>query len=174
MSAVTLGRLEASAHAPDWAALGTLLQDAVAAGASLGFWSPMDELAAAAYWEDIREAIPRAHTVVLVARFEGEIVGSVVVTDCPQENARHRADISKLMVHTEYRRHGLGRRLIQAAEQEGRARGKTLLVLDTRTGDPAEILYVREGWRCAGVIPNYTVERDGASHDTSVFYKHLA
>ena len=140
MSAVTLGKLDANAHAPDWAALGTLLQDAVASGASLGFWAPLDELTAAAYWEDIREAIPYGHTVVLVARFDGEIVGCVVITDSEKENARHRADIAKLMEHTEYRRHGLGRRLMEAAEKEGRARGKSLLVLDTRTGDPAEIL----------------------------------
>jgi len=173
MSSVTLGRIGANAHPPDWAALGTLLQDAVASGASLGFWAPLDELAAAAYWEEIREAMPQGHTVVLVARFDGEIVGCVVISDSAKENARHRAEISKLMVHTEYRRHGLGRRLIEAAEAEGRKMGKSLLVLDTRTGDPAEILYVREGWRCAGVIPRYTSERDGALHDTSIFYKHL-
>jgi predicted N-acetyltransferase YhbS len=174
MSAVTLGKLDPNAHTPDWAALGTLLQDAVTSGASLGFWSPMDELAAAAYWEDIREAMPLGHTVVLVARFDGAIVGCVVINDCDKENAKHRAELAKLMVHTEYRRHGLGRRLIEAAEVEARARGKTLLVLDTRTGDPAEILYVREGWRCAGVIPRYTIEHDGEFHDTSIFYKHLA
>ena len=173
MSAVTLGRLDHDAHAPDWAALGMLLQDAVASGASLGFWAPLDELSAAAYWEEIRDAMPLGHNRVLVARFDGAIVGCVVLFEHEKENAKHRADIAKLMVHTEYRRHGLGRRLIEAAEKEARAMGKTLLVLDTRTGDPAEILYVREGWRCAGVIPRYTHERDGSFHDTSIFYKHL-
>lgn len=173
MSSVTLGPLDHDAHAPDWAALGALLQDAVASGASLGFWTPLGDVAAAGYWEEVREAMPTGHTRVLVARFDGAIVGCVVIVAGEKENARHRADVAKLMVHTEYRRHGLGRRLMEAAEQEGRKMGKSLLVLDTRTGDPAEILYVREGWRCAGVVPRYTNERDGAFHDTSIFYKHL-
>lgn len=50
--------------------------------------------------------------------------------------------------------------------------GKTLLVLDTASGD-AERLYARQGWQRLGVIPNYALMPDGAPCATTVFFKSL-
>jgi hypothetical protein len=55
-----------------------------------------------------------------------------------------------------------------------RAEGKTLLVLDTVTGDDAERLYERVGWTRVGVIPGYALSPDGRPCDTTVFWKALA
>ena len=57
------------------------------------------------------------------------------------------------------------------AEREARAEGKTLLVLDTVTGDAAERLYTRLGWTRVGVIPGYALYPDGRLCDTTVFWK---
>jgi len=58
-------------------------------------------------------------------------------------------------------------------EAEARAEGKTLLVLDTVTGDDAERLYERLGWTTVGVIPGYTLYPDGRPCDTTVLWKSI-
>ena len=60
-------------------------------------------------------------------------------------NQPHRAEIAKLLVHRSARRRGIAQLLMERAETEALAEGKTLLVLDTVTGDPAERLYERHG-----------------------------
>jgi hypothetical protein len=62
---------------------------------------------------------------------------------------------------------------MERAEAEARAEGKTLLVLDTVTGAPAERLYERLGWNKVGVIPSYALYPDGRPCDTTVFWKSL-
>jgi ribosomal protein S18 acetylase RimI-like enzyme len=59
------------------------------------------------------------------------------------------------------------------AEAEARAAGRTLLVLDTVTGDAAERLYERLGWNRVGLIPDYALYPDGRPCDTTVFWKAL-
>jgi hypothetical protein len=52
--------------------------------------------------------------------------------------------------------------------------GKTLVTLDTRTGDVAEPLYKSVGFKEAGVIPDYAFDADGgAKHSTTYMYKSL-
>ena len=49
----------------------------------------------------------------------------------------------------------VARRLMAAVEAAAFAQGRTLLVLDTRTGDAAEKLYGALGYEIAGVIPGF-------------------
>ena len=58
-------------------------------------------------------------------------------------------------------------------EETARLAGKTLLVLDTVTGDQAERLYARLGWSRVGVIPKYALYPDGRWCDTTIFFKQL-
>jgi hypothetical protein len=58
------------------------------------------------------------------------------------------------------------------AEQEAKARGRTLLVLDTASGD-AERLYERAGWQRTGVIPDYAMWPGGGFCDTTIFWKRV-
>ena len=88
-------------------------------------------------------------------------------------NQPDRAEIAKLLVHRSARRRGIARLLMERAEAEARAEGKTLLVLDTVTGDDAERLYERLGWNRVGVIPGYALYPDGRPCDTTVFWKSL-
>jgi len=62
---------------------------------------------------------------------------------------------------------------MEQAEREASAEGKTVLVLDTVTGDAAERLYERLGWTRVGVIPNYALYPDGRPCSTTVFWKAL-
>ncbi len=60
-----------------------------------------------------------------------------------------------------------------AIEDTARAIGRTLLVLDTKTGSVAEGLYTHLGYTRVGVVPDATTERDGSRYDTIFFYRHL-
>ena len=51
--------------------------------------------------------------------------------------------------------------------------GKTLLVLDTVTGSPAQTLYENLGFTLSGTIPHYAMSTQGMLESTSVMYKVL-
>jgi GNAT superfamily N-acetyltransferase len=88
-------------------------------------------------------------------------------------NQPHRADLAKMLVLRSARRRGLARLLLQRAEAEALARGRTLLTLDTVTGSAAETLYASLGYVRAGVIPGYALMPDGPPAATTIFYKQL-
>jgi GNAT superfamily N-acetyltransferase len=88
-------------------------------------------------------------------------------------NQPHRGEIAKLLVHRGARGRGVAAALMARAEEEAVREGKTLLVLDTVTGDAAERLYERLGWNRVGVIPGYALYPDGRPCDTTVFWKRL-
>jgi GNAT superfamily N-acetyltransferase len=70
------------------------------------------------------------------------------------------------------RRRGLGAALMTAAEAVARECGRSLLVLDTASGD-AERLYARLGWQRCGVIPGYALLPQGGLCATTFFYRAL-
>ena len=152
--------------------LAQLLADAVDGGASVSFMQPFSIDAAREWWRRTTErADPRA--IILVARDESGIVGSVSLHPAWPPNQPHRADIAKLLVHRQARRRGIARALMTEIEARARAAGFTLLTLDTVRGDPAEQLYATAGWQRVGVIPDYALYPDGRPCDTVVFYKKL-
>lgn len=157
----------------DRAALVALLIDAVADGASVGFLAPLAEATAEAYWHGVVAELGGPARVLLVTRAGGRIVGAVQLALASQPNASHRAEVQKLLVHTSCRRQGLGAALMAAAEQAATAAARSLLVLDTRTGDAASRLYERLGYQLAGTIPRYARNSSGTLEGTSFYYRHL-
>ena len=81
--------------------------------------------------------------------------------------------MAKLLVHEKARRKGAAMALMEELEVQARARGISVLVLDTSTGSGAETFYQRAGWQIVGEIPRYALMPDGAMTATSVFYKFL-
>ena len=154
--------------------LAVLLRDAVDGGASLGFLPPLDPTEAGMYWKGAEAEMRAGRRVIVVASAAGRVVGCVQIILSTRENARHRAEIQKLCVLTKERGKGIGKSLMEAAHAGALARGRTLIVLDTKKGDPAETLYRSLGYTELGVVPRYTRDRAGTFHDTVFFYKHLA
>jgi GNAT superfamily N-acetyltransferase len=122
-------------------------------------------------FEGFAEDVERGNRLLLGAFADGWLVGTVQVILAVPPNQPHRGEIAKLLVHRSARKRGIAELLMEHAEAEARAAGKTLLVLDTVTGDAAERLYARLGWTQVGVIPGYALYPDGRPCDTTVFWK---
>lgn len=150
-----------------------LLEDAVASGANVGFLPPLSREEAADYWQSVEHDVRNGQIVLLVARDERGVLGSVQLILPAKASARHRAEVRKLLVHRRARRRGLGRGLMQAAEVQAAAIGRTLLFLDTRKGDAAEKLYANLGYQKAGEVPRFARSANGELHAAVFYYREL-
>ncbi len=101
------------------------------------------------------------------------VVGVVQLHPAKLPNGQHRAEIAKLIVHRSARHRGVATQLMRTAEQAASSQGRWLLQLDTKTGSPAEQLYVRSGWQVLGVIPEHAVRPDGVLAPTTFLFKRL-
>ena len=163
-----LGVTEVHAHLDGLAAV---LADCVAGGASVSYLAPFSHEQARAEFEAFAVDVERGRRLLLAAFAEGRLVGTVQVILSLPPNQPHRGEIAKLLVHRSARKRGIAQLLMEQAESEARAEGKTLLVLDTVTGDNAERLYTRLGWTRVGVIPGYALYPDRRPCDTTIFWK---
>ncbi len=154
-------------------ALATVLHDCVDGGASVSYMAPFSAADARSAFDDFATEAEQGRRLILAAFVDGVLLGTVQVILALPPNQPHRGEIAKLLVHRAARRRGVAQLLMDAAEREARTEGKTLLVLDTVTGDPAERLYERLGWNRVGVIPGYALYPDGRPCDTTVFWKDL-
>jgi GNAT superfamily N-acetyltransferase len=161
---------EARAHLDGLAAV---LADCVEGGASVSYMAPFSHDDARVAFEAVIADVDAGRRILVAALDGDDVVGTVQVSLATPPNQPHRGDIAKLLVRRSARRHGIAARLMEAAELEALAEGRTLLVLDTVTGDAAERLYERIGWTRVGVIPNYALYPDGQPCATTVFYKQL-
>lgn len=150
-----------------------LLQNAVADGASIGFLWPLEKAIAEGFWRGVARETGEGSRALLLALAEGKVVGTIQLGLCTRPNGLHRAEVQKLMVHTGWRRRGIGNALMAAVEQVAREEKRTLLYLDTEPGKPAEAMYERLGWLRAGEIPGYACTPDGRLNGTAIFYRNL-
>jgi GNAT superfamily N-acetyltransferase len=152
--------------------LAGVLVDCVAGGASVSFMHPLSHERALAFWRRVADGVAADQRAVLVAEDAQGVCGTVqLVLDQP-ENQPHRADLAKLLVHRRARRRGLGEALMREAESMARDCGKTLLVLDTASGD-AERIYERLGWVRVGAVPDFALLPHGGLCATTFFYRHV-
>jgi len=173
LAGVAVQRLDAAAATAAEYRLTAVLKACVDGGASVSFLAPLEAATARAFWRRTSTDVAAGRRIVFAAWVEGEIVGTVQLDLATPPNQPHRADLQKLLVTARARRHGVARRLMQAAEQAAREAGRTLLVLDTCAGGAAEALYRSLGWIEAGCIPGYAVYADGTVCDTVIFYKRV-
>ena len=155
-------------------AIAEILHACVHDGANVGFVLPFDLNQARAFWrEKIAPGLAANTRIVLVAKVDDQVAGTVQLNLDTPPNQPHRADVSKLLVHPKYRMLGLGRALMQQIESYGANAGRRLLTLDTAT-DIAENLYISLGYERAGHIPGYAREpNEDRFVGTTIMYKVL-
>ncbi|MCU4181357.1 GNAT family N-acetyltransferase [Bosea sp. BH3] len=170
---ITIAQLDEAGARAAIPALCGILADAVASGASVGF---MADAAAAEYerfWEGVVAEVAAGRTVLFAASLAGRIVATTQIQLIGKPNQPHRAEIAKVLVHSQARRRGIASRLMQAAEAEALRRGRNLLVLDTDGASAAHALYTSLGFVEVGTIPRYALMPDGADCGATFFYKDL-
>lgn len=154
--------------------LATVLRACVLDGASVGFVLPCPHEQARAFWLGLEDAVARGERRLFVLRgADGQVAGTLQLVLAGMPNGRHRAELSKMLVHPQARRQGMAQALILHAEAVARALGRTLLVLDTCSGEPAERMYLRLGYQRCGEIPQFATMPDGRLGATTFMYKLL-
>src|SRR5262245_1688120 len=106
--------------------LADLLRNVVEAGdgASVSFLSPLSSKDAENFWRNVVQAIAEKARILLVAWDESRLVGTVQLGLVTIPNQPHRADVMKLLVHSQARRRGIARLLMQRLEQEAKIAGR--------------------------------------------------
>jgi ribosomal protein S18 acetylase RimI-like enzyme len=173
---VAIERLDPAGYEAAIPAFGDLLVDAVEHGAGVNFLAPLDPVLARAWWAERAGLVASGVITAIVARdgrAAGPIVGCVILIRAQQQNGPHRADVSKLLVHSGVRRRGIARALMAELETVAREDGRWLLVLDSETGTGAEATYRALGWTAIGEIPAYALRTNGEPGPATFFYKDL-
>ena len=170
---IEVRRLEVTEVHSQLDALAAVLHDCVAGGASVSYMAPFSQQEARSAFEGFATEAEQGRRLIVAAFADGELVGTVQVILAVPPNQPHRGEIAKLLVHRSARRRGIAELLMERAEAEARAEGKTLLVLDAVTEGDAARLYARLGWTTVGVIPDYALYPDGRPCDTTVFWKKI-
>jgi GNAT superfamily N-acetyltransferase len=153
--------------------LAEILRACVDAGASVSFLPPLAPAAARGFWRRAASSVATGGRMILGAWADGILVGTVALDMATPPNQPHRAEVAKLLVHPDARRHGLGRALMARLEAEAVRAGRTLLTLDTSEGNPAEALYRSMGWQEAGRIPRYALDAERRECGTVIFFKDV-
>jgi GNAT superfamily N-acetyltransferase len=125
------------------------------------------------FFRKVAGSVAAGDTVLLAARIDGRIVGTVQLGLDTPPNQQHPADIKKMLVHRSARGRGIGAALMAEVETEARRRDRWLLVLDTVPDENGHRLYLREGWQQAGIVPDYALFPDGRLCDTAIMWKRL-
>lgn len=170
---VVVRRLSAEEVDAEVGELGAVLFDCVDGGASIGFMADLTYDEAREWFRGLVPEVASGARRLLAAYDEDGLVGTVQFVHAWPPNQPHRADVTKLLVHRRARGRGLGRLLMERLEDEARADGKTLLVLDAVTGGDAYRLYKRLGWVDVGDVPDFALYPDGRPCSTTFFYKNL-
>jgi acetyltransferase len=148
-----------------------LLADTVNNGASVGFLRPLDDRLARDYWHEVFAAVGRGTKILLIARIDDQIVGSVQLELATRQNGLHRAEVQKLIVLARHRRQGVASQLMESIEREARAASRSLLVLDTESGSGAVPFYESLRWQRVGSIPGFALSTDGVPTPNIIYYK---
>jgi acetyltransferase len=151
-----------------------LLIDGVGNGGALGFLPPVDPDVARSYWLSLAPDL-RDGTRVLVGAFQhGRIVGCGQLAIPVWPNARHRAEIQKLVVHRSMQGQGVGRFLVSALHDVARQRDRTLILLHARPDGVAYRLYETMGYKRVGLVPGYSRGPAGEPIDSVAMYCEIA
>lgn len=170
--AIQIVELDAETAMPALAELAEILADCVNGGASVNFMLPYGADDAAGFFHKVVASVGRGATILLAARVDGRIVGTVQLGMDTPPNQPHRAEVKKLLVHRSARGKGVGAALMARLEAVAKGKGRTLLVLDTASDD-ARRLYERGGWHKLGNIPDYALWPGGGYCDTTIYWKKL-
>lgn len=96
---------------------------------------------------------------LLVADIGGKVVGYIAVMDIDRETSK----IVSLAVKKEFRKRGIGTKLLSTAIKRCKERGKKKILLEVRVSNYiAQRLYKKMGFEIVDMIPNYYQDGEDA------------
>ena len=147
------------------------------------FLPPLSHEKLLTWWKDCIAEVNAGTRVIFIlvdqpdddeSNLRGPDVMGVVMLSMPwTETGQLRGFVEKLLVQKSFRGRGAARSLMSAVEDEAFRRGRTVLLLDTETGSPAEEVYKTLGWTEIGKVPAYSVSPSGELKGETFFYKQL-
>ncbi len=168
-----LRRVNAESFAHYRPGLIELLLDAVKHGASVGFMADFDEAQAGTYLNGVQASLNDGSLLLWVVVRDEYVIASVQLALCMKANGLNRAEVQKLLVHSDARRRGLGQQLMSALELSARQYKRGLLYLDTEAGSGAEAFYQSLRYTKIGELPDYCQSPDGRYTPTAIYFKTL-
>ncbi len=173
-TAITIRQIRASELKTVITDLIDVFVDTVNNGSPLGFLPPITRETARDHWISmLPELQPGARILLVACNEEGRVVGSGQLLLSQRQNSPHRAELQKLFVSRSVRGQGVGEKLVQALHDVARQHGRTLILLSTRNGEPPVEFYKSLGYKEAGVIPGWTIGREGEKYDHLTMYTEL-
>lgn len=149
--------------------LSDLLIKVVGEGASIGFLPPLSKADADSFWE----SCVKPDVILWIAKVDEKIAATIQLHLCMKPNGTHRAEVAKLMTHPSFRQKGIAKQLMLHAEKRAKQEGRSLLILDTREGDPSNFLYQALGYNEAGRIPSFAQNAEGGIDTTVLYYRMI-
>lgn len=109
----------------------------------------------------------------LVVEVDGVVVGTGGMKRHSHPLEAHRAELVDLVVHGDYRRQGIARRLVEECYRHAASLGIEILETSCRAGTPAEQVYPRLGFIEWGRLPRGIIEPWGerTAYDLVCFYR---
>jgi acetyltransferase len=153
--------------------LSALLREIVVTGNPMGFFPPLSEAAANAYWRSIKPELDAGSRILITAHTDEGLIGAGQLALSQRQNAPHRAEIEKLFVAVKARGQGIGKLLMNGLHGIARVNGRSLILLNTRGGLPARDFYKSLGYREIGVIPGWSIGPAGERYDHVTMYYNL-
>ncbi|GEM_PF-1201266 len=113
--------------------------------------------------------------VQLVATVGGVVIGTLILTREEHPLEAHRAELTSLVVHPDYQRRGIARRLVEESKTYAKNMGIEILEISCRGGEAAETVYRRLGFIEWGRLPRGLIEPWGEHivYDVVHFYQPL-
>ena len=153
--------------------LAQLLLDAHDSNMALGLAAPLTAEHAREVWVETSAKLDPERRILLVAREDGRVVGTVQVVRADAENGAHRAEVQRLAVSARRRGQGVGRELLDAAAERARGMGLRLLWLTTHAESGSDRFYAAVGWSRLGTLPAYSARPDGTLAGGAFYYREL-
>ncbi len=169
LSGMVVDMLDAAAATSAERRLSDILRACVDDGAALGFRAPLPAERARSYWKRVSASVASGATLLLAAWAEGQLAGAVMLDMDMVETQPHRAVLRMLMVHPELRGRGIGRALVQRAEQAAERLGRPVLTAQATRED----LFTTLGWETAGRIADDTRDAAGTARETLIMRRTL-
>jgi len=108
--------------------------------------------------------------IQLLAAVDEVVVGTVSLIRSPHPMLAHRAQLDDLIVHGQYRRRGIARRLLEESRAYAESMAVEILEVSCRAGTVAEQVYRRLGFVEYGRLPRGIIEPWGDRNVFDVVY----